>query len=70
MDWKGVIVSEPIEEEEMSILTVGFTVRIRKRAAGLEGETTPRSGGKRSRWSSPYEEALKDWAIILVDFPD
>ena len=57
MDWTGIISNEPTEEEEMSNLTIGFTVRMRKRAIGSEGETTPRSGGKRSRLSSPDEEA-------------
>ena len=41
-----------------------------KRARGSEGETTPRSDGKRLRRSSPDEEAQKDWVIISVDSPD
>ena len=41
----------------MSSLVVGFAVWMRKRARGLERETTPRSGGKRSRRSFPDEEA-------------
>ena len=41
----------------MSSLVARFSVRMRKRATGLEGETTPRSSGKRSRQSSPNEEA-------------
>ena len=66
----GIISSEPTEEEEMSSLAISFVVRMRKRAAGLEGETTPISSGKRWRWSSPDEEDQKDQAIISVDFPD
>ena len=46
MDWTGIIVSEPVEEEEMSSLVVGFSVWMRKRAASSEGETTPKSYGK------------------------
>ena len=45
----------------MSSLAVGFSLRMHKRATGSEGETTPRSSGKRSRRSSPDEEAQKDW---------
>ena len=54
----------------MSSLATGFAIRMRKRVVGSEGETTPRSRGKRSRQSSPDEEAQKDWAIISVDSPD
>ena len=36
----------------------------------LQGETTPRSDGKRSKWSSPDEEAQKNWAVISVDSLD
>ena len=61
VDWTGIISNEPIEEEEMSSLVAGFFVRMRKRAAGSEGETTPRSCGKRSQ---------KDWGIILVNSLD
>ena len=57
VDWKGIISSELAEEEEMSNLVAGFTIRMRKWTAGSEGETTPSFGGKRSRWSSPDEEA-------------
>ena len=66
----GVVSSEPVEEEEMSNLVVGFIAQIRKRATGSEGEATSSSGGKRPRRSSPDEEARKDWALILVDSPD
>ena len=41
----------------MSSLAIGFAVRMRKQVIGSEGETTPRSHGKRSRQSSPDEEA-------------
>ena len=44
----------------MSSLAIGFVARIRKRAVGLEGETTPRSDGKWSKRSSSEEEAQKD----------
>ena len=54
----------------MSSLATGFVVRMRKWDMGSEGETTPRFGGKRLRWSSPDEEAQKDWAIISGDSPD
>ena len=59
VDWMGIISSEPVEEEEMSSLAAGFSVQMRKRVAGLEGETTPIYSGKRLRWSSPDEEAQK-----------
>ena len=48
----------------MSSLAAWFTVRMRKRAAGSEGEITLISGGKRSRWSSPDVGDQKDRAII------
>ena len=51
------ITSEPVEEEELSNLAVGFTVRMRKRDASPEGEATSSSGGKRSRWSPPDDGA-------------
>ena len=41
----------------MSSLAVGFVVRMRKRASGSEGETTPKYGGKWLRRSSSYQEA-------------
>ena len=70
MDWTGVIASEPVEDEEMSSLATGFTAQMRKWAAGLEGKTTPKSDGKRSKQSSPNEEVEKDWIIISVDSSD
>ena len=63
MDWTGIIANEPTEEEEMSRLAVGFFALMRKRAVGSEGESTPISVVKRSKRSSPDEEAYKDWAI-------
>ena len=44
----------------MSNLAVEFSIRMRKRAAGSEGEPTLISLGKWSRRSSPDEEAQKD----------
>ena len=41
-----------------------------KQVVGSEGETTPRSDGKRSKQSSLNEEAQKDWPIISIDSPD
>ena len=41
-----------------------------KQVVGSKGETTPRSDGKRSKESSPNEEAQKDWPIISMDSPD
>ena len=57
MDWTSIITNELAEEEEMSSLAVGFAIWMHKWATGSDGETTPRSGGKRSRRSSPDEEA-------------
>ena len=57
VDGMGIISREPTEEEEMFSFAVGFSVRMLKRVVGSEGETTPRSGGKRSRQSCPDEEA-------------
>ena len=57
IDWAGVVNSEPAEEEEMFSLAVGFTTRMRKRPATLEGEATSSSGGKRPRLSPSDEGA-------------
>ena len=70
VDWTGIIASEPTEDKEMSSLAAWFASLMRKWAVGLEGETTPRFDGKRSKRSSPDEEAQKDWAIISVDSLD
>ena len=48
MNWMSIIVGEPVEEEEMSRLAIGFSAQMHKRAAGSEGEATPISYGKRS----------------------
>ena len=65
-----IIISEPAKDEEMSSLVARFTARMRKRVAGSKGETTPRFDGKRSKRSSPDEEAQKEWTIISVDSLD
>ena len=70
VDRTGIISNEPAKKEEMSSLVVGFAARMRKRAGGSEGETTPRSNEKRSKQSSPDKEAQKDWAIISMDSLD
>ena len=57
-------------ENDMSSLTVGFSVRIRRRAASAQGETTPGfevSGGKCPKRSGLDEEAWKSPTIIVVD---
>ena len=60
MNWMGIIPSEPVKEEEMSSLATGFAAWMHKQAMSSEGETTPRSDGKRSKRYSPDEEAQKD----------
>ena len=60
VDWMGVVANEPTEEEEMSNLAAGFSSRMQKRGASLEGKATSISGGKRGRRPSPNEEAKKD----------
>ena len=70
VDWTGILSSEYAEEEEMSMLTAGFAVRMQKWVAESEDESTPISDGKSLRRFSPIEEAQKDWAIILVNSPD
>ena len=54
----------------MSNLATGFAVRMRNQAVGSEGETTPISGGKRSRRPYPDEQAQKDRTIISMDSLD
>ena len=44
--WTGIVASEPIEEEEMSSLSTGFSAWMRKRVTGSEGESTSNSGEK------------------------
>ena len=60
VDWVGIISSELAEEEEMFRLIAGFAGRMRKRARGSEGESTPISDRKRPKQSSPDEDAKKD----------
>ena len=57
MDWPGIISSEPIEEEKMFMLAVGFVALMRKRSAGSEGESTPTSDRKGLKRSSLNAEA-------------
>ena len=57
LDWVGIIASESTKDEEMSRLAVGFVARMRKRARGSRGESTPISDRKRKKRSSPGEEA-------------
>ena len=64
MDWTCITANEPVEEEGMSRLAAGFTARMRKRAAGSKGEAIPIYDGKRSKRSSPDEQAREDWVII------
>ena len=49
MDWMGILASESIEEEEMSMLAIGFNTRMRKRVEDSKDESTPISDGKRPR---------------------
>ena len=70
MDWAGILANESVEEEEMSMLAIGFAARMQKLDADLEDEPTLIPDRKRPKRSSPDEEVEKDWAIILVDSPD
>ena len=70
MDWAGVLASESVEEEEMSMLVAGFAARMRNRDADLEDEPTPIPNGMCPKRSSPNVEAEKEWEIILMDSPD
>ena len=54
----------------MFSLAAGFTERMRKRYASLEGKATSSFREKRPRRSPSNEEAQKDWAIVLVESPD
>ena len=74
VDWVDPISSESVEERksDMSTLTVGFVVRMRKRAVSAQGKTTPDSevsGGNRPKLSGLDEEAQKSLAVITVDSP-
>ena len=46
MDWTGILVNEPVEEEEVPMLVVGFAAHMRKWVADSEDESTPISDGK------------------------
>ena len=46
MDLIGILANKPVEEEEKSMLTVGFSSLMQKRVADLEDESTPISNGK------------------------
>ena len=70
VDWTSILSSEPVEEEEMSMLAARFAAQVPKRVANSKDASTPISNGKHSGRSSPDEEAQKDWAIIPVDSPD
>ena len=74
VEWVDPIASDPAEEmeDDMSSLTTGFLVWMRKWAARAQGETTPDfevSGRKHSRRSGRDEEAEKSLAVITVDSP-
>ena len=60
MDWAGVLASESTEEDEMSMLAVGFATQIRKRDADLEDELTPIPNGKRPKRSLENVKVEKD----------
>ena len=57
MDWKGILASESVEEEEMFMLVAGFAARMRKRVVDSEDESTAIYDGKRPKRYSLYEEA-------------
>ena len=54
----------------MSKLATRFEARIRRRAAGSKGETTPISDRKCPKLSSLDEKTQKVWAVISVDSSD
>ena len=75
MDWVDLILSEPAEEreEDMSCLTAGFVVRIRKRVASAQIENAFGFGGlsgKRPKWSGPNQKAQKSPVVITLDSPE
>ena len=72
MDWTNLTVSESVEEREveMSSLVAGFTMRMHKRDASAQEETTPDlkvPSDKRSRLFGLDEEVQDDLAVITVD---
>ena len=70
MDWSDVLAIESVEEEEMSMISIGFSAWMRKRTEDSEDEPAPTSDGKCLRQSSPDEEVEKYWAIIPMDSLD
>ena len=46
VDWKGILSSESVEEEEMFMLVAGFAARMRKRDVDSEDESTPYMMGR------------------------
>ena len=60
VDWVGVLANESVEEEEISMLVVGFSAWIRKWVSDLEDEPTPVLDGKRPKRSSPDEWVERD----------
>ena len=75
MDWMGRTASEPAEEgkDAMSNLVAEFAVRMRKRAASSQGETTPGfevPSDKSPKWSGSDGEAQDNLTVITVDSPE
>ena len=60
MDLEGILASESVEEEKMSMLAAEFAARMRKRDAELEDDPSPIPDRKRPKLSSLSEEAEKD----------
>ena len=56
LDWTGVPDIEPVKEEEMFILVIGFATRKRKQSVTLEGANTSTSGERRPRRPPSDEE--------------
>ena len=57
-------------EDDMSSLADGFFARMRKRAASVQGETTPGSevpGGKRSKRSGLGDEVQRSPMVVTLD---
>ena len=69
------IAGEPTEEREndMSSLAVGFSLRMRKRAASAQGETTPSFevlGSKHLKRSSLNDEVQRSPTLVALDSPE
>ena len=60
MDWWSVLTSKSAEEEEKSMLVVGFVAQMCKQTADLDDEPTPTSDRKHPRRSSLNEDAQKN----------